>query len=147
MAEFTLPAAAESGAPSLLPRSASAGLWAGAGGPAELGRSQGAIRAQAAWQLGKDFGGMSFDFKGLDGDHERWMVVIQSTHMLFCDCKNYRQHLLHLLGVGSAPWRTGPSDGGDGGAGGGDTEGDTTDAALVAALDAAEGTGGEDTDG
>lgn len=82
---------------------------------------------------------MSFDRNGLRGDEDRWLVVIQSTHMLFCDCKDFKQHLAQLLG-----WRTPPgeergttTDSEDGGGR------DDTDALLLAALDAAEGTGEE----
>lgn len=146
MAEFMLPAVDGRGAPSLLPRSATVQPQGGCRRP--RGRSQGAIRAAAAEQPGKDFE-MSFDRLGLDGDNERWMVVIQSSHMLFCDCGNFRKHLADLLGLKATPWPLPSVAGGDTAGGEGDTAShvDTSDAAMAAALDAVEGSAGDNTDG
>lgn len=86
---------------------------------------------------------MSFDRSGLAGDEERWLVIIQSSHMLFCDCKNFTNHLKQLLG-----WRTPATEERGSGPDGGDGEGlEDSDALMAAALDAAETTGEEADDG
>lgn len=75
------------------------------------------------------------------GDEDRWLCVIQCTHMLFCDCKDFRGHLACILG-----WRTDTSDQeGDSGVGTGGGGGlDGSDELMAAALDAVEGGGDEE---
>nr|UJQ88105.1 MAG: ORF2 [Anelloviridae sp.] len=80
---------------------------------------------------------------GLGRDEDRWKLVIQTTHMLFCDCGDYIRHLQAILGP---QWRSTTEEEGQGGDQGGGEEASTaepTDLLLAAALDAAEGLAGE----
>lgn len=84
---------------------------------------------------------------GLGRDEDRWKLIIQTTHMLFCDCGDYIRHLQAILGP---QWRsTTEEEGRDGGQDGGGeaSTGEPTDQLLAAALDAAEELAGEDGSG
>lgn len=86
---------------------------------------------------GKDFMVMAFN-AGLGQDEDRWKLIIQTSHMLFCDCGDYIRHLQQILGPQWLSTSGGEGDsGGQDGAGEG-TSGDPTDQLLAAALDAAE---------
>lgn len=69
---------------------------------------------------------------------EQWMLVIQTSHRLFCDCLDYRRHFFDLTGW---PTPTDPGTGGDTGLGTGGEDmvvPSTADSALLAALEEAE---------
>ncbi|AEF58762.1 hypothetical protein [Mosquito VEM Anellovirus SDBVL B] len=74
----------------------------------------------------------------LGQDEDRWKLVIQTSHMLFCDCGDYVKHLQNILGP---QWLcTSEEEGGTGDqSGAGEATGeDPTDQLMAAALDAAE---------
>lgn len=84
---------------------------------------------------------------GLGQDEDRWKLVIQTTHMLFCDCGDYIRHLQNILGP---QWRSTTGEEEEHGGRGGEDEDSTedpTDQALAAALDAAEELAGEEESG
>lgn len=75
---------------------------------------------------------------GLEQDEDRWKLIVQTSHMLFCDCGDYVKHLQRILGP---QWlcTSGEEEAvGDQSGGGEGTGGDPTDQLLAAALAAAE---------
>lgn len=74
----------------------------------------------------------------LGQDEDRWKLIIQTSHMLFCDCGDYVKHLQSILGPKWLSTSGEEEEAGDQG-GEGETPGeDPTDALLAAALDAAQ---------
>nr|UJQ88103.1 MAG: ORF2 [Anelloviridae sp.]UJQ88107.1 MAG: ORF2 [Anelloviridae sp.] len=90
---------------------------------------------------GKAFKVMAFN-ASLGQDEDRWKLVIQTTHMLFCDCGDYVKHLQNILGPKWLSTSGEEEDTGDQGGAEGATGEDPTDQLLAAALDAAEELGG-----
>lgn len=87
---------------------------------------------------------MSFERGGFDQDEERWMVIVQNSHSLFCDCGHIRRHLHRLF-----PWPTTTDDHGeDGQQEDGDRTEGPTDLDILAALAEEEaGSGGGSEEG
>lgn len=70
-------------------------------------------------------------------DEDRWLLIVKSSHDLFCKCPyGWKKHLDLLCGTGD--------DGGDRREGGGEGcgDGEEADAAMAAAVDAIEDASG-----